>query len=164
MDNGAAAHQVTVEHANQIYNVTLDDTIYCIATDWCIGEALFKANMNGRTICLQVDETGRFLHLFHRGAKKEALVVSPRMAELNCHMLTKEPPDMSKYLLSPMPGLLVKLTVKVGDIVKIGQELAVVEAMKMENSLYAISEGVVKKTSANVGDILAVGQLIIEFK
>ena len=71
---------------------------------------------------------------------------------------------MSKYLLSPMPGLLIKLTVKVGDIVKIGQELAIVEAMKMENSLHAISEGVVKKTPANVGDILAVGQLIIEFK
>ena len=164
MDNGVTAHQVTVEYSNQTYSVTLDDTVYCIATDWHIGEALFKAKINGRTICLQVDEVGRALHLFHRGAKKEALVVSPRVAELSCHMLTKEPPDMSKYLLSPMPGLLIKLTVKVGDIVKIGQELAIVEAMKMENSLHAVSEGLVKKTPANVGDILAVGQLIIEFK
>jgi propionyl-CoA carboxylase alpha chain len=73
-------------------------------------------------------------------------------------------PDYSKYLLSPMPGLLVSIAVNVGDEVGIGEELAVVEAMKMENILYAETDGVVKYISVKTGDNLAVDQIIIEFK
>ena len=102
--------------------------------------------------------------MFHRGAEKRAFVVTARAAELNKHMLVKEAPDMSKYLLSPMPGLLVKLAVKEGDTVKEGEELAVVEAMKMGNSLRAIADGVVLKVSAEVGDSLMVDQAIVEFE
>jgi len=90
--------------------------------------------------------------------------VTPRTAELSQHMLVKEPADLSKFLLSPMPGLLVKLNVKEGDLVKAGEEVAVVEAMKMENSLRAISDGVVKTVSAAAGDSLKVDQPIIEFE
>ena len=78
-------------------------------------------------------------------------------------MLYKEPADMSKYLLSPMPGLLVSLAVAEGDEVKEGQELAVVEAMKMENSLRALQDGVVASVNAEVGASLAVDEIIIEF-
>jgi propionyl-CoA carboxylase alpha chain len=102
--------------------------------------------------------------MFHRGAEKHAFVVTARTAELNKHMLVKEAPDMSKFLLSPMPGLLVKLAVKEGDTVKEGEELAVVEAMKMENSLRANADGVVMKVSADVGDSLMVDQAIVEFE
>ncbi|MEH6616786.1 MAG: biotin/lipoyl-containing protein, partial [Porticoccus sp.] len=112
----------------------------------------------------QVDVVGSSLRMFYRGAQKEAFVVTARAAELNGHMLYKEPADMSKYLLSPMPGLLVKLSVQEGDIVKEGEELAVVEAMKMENSLRALADGVVKKTSAAQGDSLVVDQPIVEFE
>ena len=78
-------------------------------------------------------------------------------------MVYKEPADMSKYLLSPMPGLLVSLAVAEGDEVKEGQELAVVEAMKMENSLRALQDGVVASVNAEVGASLAVDEIIIEF-
>ena len=163
MDGGVAVHQATIEKVDQTCIVNLGKNAYRVETDWRIGEVLFKANVNGATVCLQIDQVGQTLHLFHRGAKKVALVVSPRAEELNRYMLNKEPPDMSKYLISPMPGLLVKLTVKAGDVVKEGQELAVIEAMKMENSLCAVSEGVVLSVPISVGDSLSVGQLIIEF-
>ena len=76
----------------------------------------------------------------------------------------KEPPDMSKFLLSPMPGLLVRVSVKEGQSVKAGEELAVVEAMKMENVMRAVSDGVVAALHAAAGDSLAVDQKIIEFE
>jgi propionyl-CoA carboxylase alpha chain len=79
-------------------------------------------------------------------------------------MLYKEPTDMSKFLLSPMPGLLVKLSVIAGQEVKEGEELAVVEAMKMENSLRAAQDATVAKISAVQGDSLAVDQVIVEFE
>ena len=164
IDNGVSEHQIVVGHLDQSYSVSLGEDTYVIETDWCIGEVLFRADINGRKVILQVDAIDQHLHLFHRGAKKEALVVSPRVAELSKYMLLKEKPDMSKFLISPMPGLLVKLAVKTGDIVKAGEEIAVIEAMKMENSLCATSDGEVLKVSVNIGDILAVDQLIVEFK
>jgi propionyl-CoA carboxylase alpha chain len=91
-------------------------------------------------------------------------VVTPVEAELSRHMLEKQPPDLSKFLLSPMPGLLVRLLVAEGQEIKAGEELAVVEAMKMENSLRAGSDGVVAKVLAAQGDSLAVDQPIVEFE
>jgi propionyl-CoA carboxylase alpha chain len=79
-------------------------------------------------------------------------------------MPVKAPPDMSKYLLSPMPGLLVSLAVKEGDKVVAGEELAVLEAMKMENTLLAERDGVVAKINFEPGVNLAVDDKIIEFE
>ena len=101
--------------------------------------------------------------LFHRGTQVDALVVTALAAELNRHMLEKQPPDLSKFLLSPMPGLLVHLAVKAGDKIKAGEELAVVEAMKMENSLRAAEDVIIAKTLAAKGDSLVVDQPIVEF-
>jgi len=123
-----------------------------------------RASINGREVVLQVDQIGQHIHLFHQGSKKEILVVSPRLAELNKHMLIKEKPDTSKLLVSPMPGLLVKLSVRVGDTVKSGQDIAVIEAMKMENNLCATNDGVVLNIPVSEGDSLAVGELIVEFE
>ena len=91
-------------------------------------------------------------------------MLSPLAAKLSAHILEKVPPDLSKFLLSPMPGLLVKLNVAVGDKVEEGQELAVIEAMKMENSLRALQAGTVSNVSAAVGDSLMVDQIILEFE
>ena len=107
---------------------------------------------------------GIHYRLFHRGAEFKALVVTPTTASLNGYMLEKVPPDLSKFLLSPMPGLLVTLKVAVGDEVKAGEELAVVEAMKMENSLRATQDGKVKEVLAEAGASLTVDQPIIEFE
>ena len=92
------------------------------------------------------------------------MVLSARAAELLSCMPVKVPPDKSRYLLSPMPGLLKELTVTKGNEVRAGQDLAVVEAMKMENVLRAERDGKVEKVLAGVGDTLAVDQPILEFE
>jgi propionyl-CoA carboxylase alpha chain len=103
------------------------------------------------------------LRLSHGGAEVEALVLRPRVAELAARMPAKQAPDLSRYLLSPMPGLLVKVAVAAGQEVKAGEVLAVVEAMKMENVLRAERDGVVARLHAEPGASLAVDQAILEF-
>ena len=146
------------------YTVIQSDDVYDISTNWRIGESLIHANVGGRDITMQIDNDGPAYKLFHRGAEVRALTLTPRAAELNRFMIKKVPPDLSKFLLSPMPGLLVKLEVSVGDEVKAGEELAVVEAMKMENSLRATEDSVVSKVLAEQGETLAVDQPILEFE
>ena len=144
--------------------VSIGNDDYSVVTDWALGEPLFEAQINGQQVTVQVERSGSGYKLFYRGAEINALVLSPKAAALNKLMLEKVPADLSKFLLSPMPGLLVKLGVKVGDQVKAGEELAVVEAMKMENSLRATNDGIVAKISADVGDSLMVDQAILEFE
>ena len=144
--------------------VSIGNEDYSVVTDWALGEPLFEAEINGQLITVQVERSGSGYKLFYRGAEINALVLSPKAAELNKLMLEKVPADLSRFLLSPMPGLLVKLAVKVGDQVKAGEELAVVEAMKMENSLRAVNDGIVAKISAEAGDSLMVDQAILEFE
>ncbi len=146
------------------YTVIQGDDVYEISTNWRIGEPLIHANVNGRDITMQIDNDGPAYKLFHRGAEVRALPLTPRAAELNRFMIKKVPPDLSKFLLSPMPGLLVKLEVSVGDEVKAGEELAVVEAMKMENSLRAAEDGVISKVMTEQGQTLTVDQPILEFE
>jgi propionyl-CoA carboxylase alpha chain len=144
--------------------VSIDNADYAVETDWALGEPLFEAYINDKSVCVQVERHGSGYKLFYRGAEINAQVLSPRAAELNRLMLEKVPPDTSKLLLSPMPGLLVKLAMQVGDQVKAGEELAVVEAMKMENSLRAVQDGIVAEISAETGDSLMVDQVIMAFE
>ena len=102
--------------------------------------------------------------IFHAGAAVTLQVVTPRMAELADLMPIKEPPDLSKLIMSPMPGLLLRVSVEVGEEVHEGQEIAVVEAMKMENILRAERRGVVKSINAEQGDSLTADQIIVEFE
>jgi propionyl-CoA carboxylase alpha chain len=92
------------------------------------------------------------------------MVLSPLGAELQRRMPVKVPPDTSKLIMSPMPGLLTNISVKVGEVVTSGQKLAAIEAMKMENTLVAAQDGIVAEICANVGESLAVDQLIIRFE
>ena len=146
------------------YLVELDGQDYCIFTEWRLGDPLFKAVINDVNVSVQVEPVASGYRLFYRGTEINAQVISPRAADLMKHMLFKPPQDMSKFLLSPMPGLLVKLSVNEGQEVKEGEELAVVEAMKMENSLRATQDGIVGNVQAQQGDSLAVDQIILEFK
>jgi propionyl-CoA carboxylase alpha chain len=100
----------------------------------------------------------------HNGTRIEAMVVSPRMAELHALMPFKAPPDMSKYVLSPMPGLLVQVAVQPGQKVQAGERVAVIEAMKMENVLFASADGTVAQVLAQQGESLSVDQPIVEFQ
>jgi len=157
-------HPVTVKTVHGGYDITYNGEQYHLLTDWKPGEPLVRATVNGTQVCFQRDRKGAGYQLFRRGARIDVLVCTPRAAELNRHMLEKIPPDLSKFLLSPMPGLLVKMSVQSGDEIKAGEELAVVEAMKMENSLRAAEDVVIAKVMADQGDSLVVDQPILEFE
>ena len=131
--------------------------------DWRPGLPLFRARIDGQEACIQVDLVGAGYRLSHGGVETTALVLTPRVAELAALMPAKRAPDMSKFLLSPMPGLLVSVAVSRGQKIKAGEELAVVEAMKMENVLRAGRDGVVAGIRAEAGASLAVDQVILEF-
>ncbi|MEO7386816.1 MAG: biotin/lipoyl-containing protein, partial [Gammaproteobacteria bacterium] len=134
-----------------------------VSTAWQFGEALVRADVDGRAVCFQLDRVGVRYRLSHRGAQTDILVCEPRAAGLTRLMLAKVPPDLSKFLLSPMPGLLVRLAVTLGQELKAGEEIAVVEAMKMENSLRAIDDVKITKILVEQGQSLVVDQPIVEF-
>jgi propionyl-CoA carboxylase alpha chain len=132
--------------------------------DWRPGDTLYQGRADGRAVTVQVDRVGIGYRLRHGGVTAEVKVLSPAAAALERLMPVKRPPDTSRLLLSPMPGLLVSLAVAEGQEVKAGQELATVEAMKMENLLRAERDGKVSKLHASPGDSLAVDQAILEFE
>jgi propionyl-CoA carboxylase alpha chain len=158
------SHPITVRQAKDGYRVTGPSGELAIESGWRPGHRLFEGRVDGRPVTVQVDRHGPWWRLFHGGARLDALVLSARVAELAARMPRKEPPDLSRFLLSPMPGLLVSLAVETGQEVKAGEELAVVEAMKMENVLRAQRDGVVAKVHAEPGSSLAVDQAILEFE
>jgi propionyl-CoA carboxylase alpha chain len=131
---------------------------------WTPGQRLLTVLVDGRKRIVQVRRVGRNWELQTRGASHKVQVLAPHVAELSHYMIEKEPPDLSRLLLAPMPGLLTKLDVKVGDKVEPGQPVAVMEAMKMENILRAPKAATVKATPAKAGDSLAVDQVIMEFE
>jgi len=135
-----------------------------VASSWIPGQAVFDAEINGIPASLEVDYLNDGYLITHGGATEKVFVRTPREAELAALMPEKMPPDMSKYLLCPMPGLVVSIDVEEGQEIKAGQALAVVEAMKMENILRAERDGVVAKVAAAAGDSLAVDEVIIEFE
>jgi propionyl-CoA carboxylase alpha chain len=124
-----------------------------------------RATINGTSkITAQVERRGVKYNLILDGAHYECMVLSPLGAELQRRMPVKVPPDTSKLVMSPMPGLLTNISVAVGEAVTAGQKLAAIEAMKMENTLVAAQDGVVAEICAKVGESLAVDQLIIRFE
>jgi propionyl-CoA carboxylase alpha chain len=131
---------------------------------WQPGQSLFKGTIDERSRTVQVARAGRQWRLTTRGAQHVVDVLPAHVVELSRHMIDKIPPDLSKYLLCPMPGLLTALHVGEGDKVEAGQPLAVVEAMKMENILRAEKAGTVAIVVAQPGDSLAVDQVILEFE
>ncbi|HET9459293.1 MAG TPA: biotin/lipoyl-containing protein, partial [Sphingomicrobium sp.] len=131
---------------------------------WVPGQRLLSVAIDGRPRTVKVMKAGRGWLINTRGATHKVQVLSPHVAELKQHMLDKPPPDLSRLLLAPMPGLLTRLDVAVGDKVEPGQPIAVMEAMKMENILRAPKAATVKATPAKAGDSLAVDQVIVEFE
>ncbi len=134
-----------------------------VESSWKPGEAVFSGEIAGQAAAMQVTRRGDMFRIVHRGAHASITVRRPRVAALAAHMLVKPPPDTSKLLLCPMPGLVVSIAAEVGQEVKAGQPLAVVEAMKMENVLRAERDGVIKRLAAKPGDSLPVDAVILEF-
>jgi len=149
-------------------NVLLGDKIYAIRSHTKLGELLMTGVCNGLPFTAQVERSANknplAIRVAHNGAQIDALVLSPRAAELMKLMPYKAPPDTSKSLLSPMPGLLADVSVAVGQKVQAGEKLAVIEAMKMENILVAVQDCVVAEVLAKKGESLSVDQPILRFE
>ena len=135
-----------------------------VTSDWRPGAALAEAIVDARPLVMKVGKASGGYRLRTRGADIRVRVQSPRQAELAALMPKKLPPDTSKLLLCPMPGLVVKVDVEVGQEVQEGQALCTIEAMKMENILRAERKSVVTKINAGAGDSLAVDDVIMEFE
>jgi propionyl-CoA carboxylase alpha chain len=135
-----------------------------VESDWTPGQPLARLMVDGELLVMKVAKIPMGFRLRHRGADLRAHVRTPRQAALAALMPEKAPPDTSRFLLCPMPGLIVRINVDVGDAVEEGQALATVEAMKMENILKAERRGVVKSIKAVAGASLRVDDIIMEFE
>ena len=144
--------------------VTHGDSTYKISSNWAFGDLVFRGMVNGVPVCLQIERRGLRYCISHFGLRVEPMVMTAQAAHLLSLMPEKLPPDMSRFLLSPMPGLLREVAVTVGQEVKVGEKLAVIEAMKMENVLKAEHDGKVRKVVAVPGASLSVDEVIIEFE
>ncbi|MEO8123648.1 MAG: biotin/lipoyl-containing protein, partial [Burkholderiales bacterium] len=154
---------VTLSVADSVVTVSVAGRDYRIAFDWHFGGIRVSGEYNGRHFTAQVERQGLWYHVVHNGRSIEAQVMRTRAAELLRVMPFKAPADMSKFLLSPMPGLLAEISVQPGQKVQAGERLAVIEAMKMENILTATQEGTVAELLATKGESLAVDQPILSF-
>ncbi len=159
------AHEVVIDADKAGSNVRFaDGTQMRVESDWTPGQPLARLMVDGSPLVMKVGKVPSGFRLRLRGADFTCHVRTPRQAELAGLMLEKVAPDTSKYLLCPMPGLIVKVNVAVGDEVQEGQALATVEAMKMENILRAEKKGVVLLIKAVAGDSLKVDEIIMEFE
>ena len=147
--------------------IKVNDKNYAIESHSRLNDIAIEGTVNGQYFVAQVErgslKNPLVLQIQHHGLRVEALVISPRMADLYRLMPFKPPADMSRFVLSPMPGLLVEVAVSLGQKVQAGERVAVIEAMKMENVLFASQDGVVKSIEASKGDSLSVDQVIVEF-
>jgi propionyl-CoA carboxylase alpha chain len=151
-----------------VAQITVEGKTYAIESNSRLNDIRIEGTCNGKPFTAQIErgtlKNPLALQVQHNGTRIEALVMSPRMAELHKLMPYKAPPDLSRFVLSPMPGLLVDVAVQPGQKVQAGERVAVIEAMKMENVLFAAQDGVVKKVVAAKGESLTVDQMIVEFE
>ncbi len=161
---GGADHEVEVAPAERGWDVRFGGATYAIRSDWQFGQTLYRGTLNGEPFCMQVERRGLKYRIFHRGRQLDLLVLTAQAARLQSLMPKKVPPDMSRFLLSPMPGLLTQIAVAPGQEVKAGEVLARIEAMKMENVLRAERDCVVDALLAKPGESLSVDQPIIAFR
>jgi len=138
--------------------------IAAVSTSWRPGTDCFEAMIEDHAVAVQVRPTLNGYRMVHRGLDVIAKVYTAREAELLAKMPVKEAPDTSNQLLCPMPGLVVSIAVEVGQKIKAGETLCIVEAMKMENILRAERDVTVQKINAEPGDSLAVDAVIMEFE
>ena len=158
------SHDVTISADKSGATVEIDGQTLRVESDWTPGDPLARLSVDGAPLVLKIGKISGGFRVRYRGADIKVHVRTPRQAELAALMPEKVAPDTSKYLLCPMPGLVVKIDVAEGDEVQEGQALCTVEAMKMENILRAEKKGTVKAIKAVAGDSLAVDEVIMEFE
>jgi propionyl-CoA carboxylase alpha chain len=164
-DTGRRDHiPVSVRPQGPMFHVSVAGQTHEVAFEDNLRDIAVHGTFDGQPFCAQIERVGLGYRISHNGANLSANVLSPRQAELEALMPFKAPPDLSKVLLSPMPGLLVDVAVQAGQTVRAGEKLAAIEAMKMENILFATQDCVVSEVLAGKGDSLAVDQVIMRFQ
>ena len=160
-----------VKIADAVHDIEMIDgemhvggALFELSMEYDPGDRMIEAEVDGDELAVKITKTRNGFNLSTRGAKHVARVLPGHIAHLAAHMIEKIPPDLSKFLICPMPGLLTTLHVSEGDVVEAGQPLAVVEAMKMENILRTEKTGTVKLVNAKAGDSLAVDAVILEME
>jgi propionyl-CoA carboxylase alpha chain len=167
--NGASypVHIAEFNDVKHTGHLTVGQSSYEIYSESKFGQVRMEGICNGHHFTAQVErgipKKPLAIRVIHNGTQLEVMVLLPRVAQLHALMPYKAPPDMSRYVLSPMPGLLVDVAVVPGQKVQAGERVAVIEAMKMENVLFAAADGVVGKVLAGKGESLTVDQPIVEF-
>jgi propionyl-CoA carboxylase alpha chain len=162
-DGGARETAVEVRVDGATYEVTIGAQSRRIEFASRLASIRVEGTVDGAPFRAQVERVGTGLRDSQYGARIDVRVLTPRAAELRALMPFKPPPDLSRFLLSPMPGLLVNVAVRPGQAVRAGERLAVIEAMKMENVVVAAQDGVVARIVASPGDSVAVDEVILEF-
>ena len=157
-------YPITVISIEGGHDVTCEGKTYAVRSEWEFGQHLFTGTINGEPVFVQVARKNQVYTLSLGGSQSDALVLTPRAAELYKLMPVKAAPDTSRHVVAPMPGLLVSVAVEEGDEVKVGEELAVLEAMKMENALRAERNGVVAKIRFAQGASVEVDDVIMELE
>ena len=157
---GDAVHDIEMDDGA----ILVDGEEFALSMEYVPGDRLVEAEVGDEELAVKIAKTRTGFKLTTRGASHSARVLPGHIAHLASHMIEKIPPDLSKYLICPMPGLITAVHVSVGDKVEAGQPLAIVEAMKMENILRAEKAGVVKSVNASAGDSLAVDAVILEME
>ncbi|MFY8074574.1 MAG: biotin carboxylase N-terminal domain-containing protein [Sphingorhabdus lacus] len=157
---GDAVHDIEMDDGA----ILVDGEEFALSMEYVPGDRLVEAEVGDEELAVKIAKTRTGFKLTTRGASHSARVLPGHIAHLASHMIEKIPPDLSKYLICPMPGLITAVHVSVGDKVEAGQPLAIVEAMKMENILRAEKAGVVKSVNASAGESLAVDAVILEME
>jgi len=156
--------KINYNNFNNNYDVYLLDKHISIKSNWKIGYPLFSAIVDNKLHYFSIFRNGPKISINHKGCVLDLLVLSKRHSELNKIMKPRKKEDKSKYLMAPMPGLLVSVLVKENDVIEDGQPLAIIEAMKMENIIKSEKKAVVRKVNCKDGDSLEVDQVILEFE
>jgi propionyl-CoA carboxylase alpha chain len=160
-------HIADFNDKTRVGTIQIGEASYKIHSESKFGQIRMEGSCNGDRFVAQIErgtaKNPLAIRVIHNGTQLDVMVLMPRAAELHALMPYKAPPDMSRYVLSPMPGLLVDVAVQVGQKVRAGERVAVIEAMKMENVLFATADGVVGKVLASKGESLSVDQPIVEF-
>ena len=162
---GAEKRHVKLSNGGDAFNVTMVEDNRKLALteiDWRPGQATFRGALDDRRFTCAVKPAAEGFYVRHRATNLHVLVLSARSAELHEKLPPKKAADTSKMILSPMPGLVVTLDVAVGQTVRAGEAVAVIEAMKMQNIIRAERDGVVKTVGAQTGDSVAADEVLLE--
>ena len=157
-------YPIKLRFASGRAEIDLSGKTYILETNWKPGTNLLEGKLDGIPFAVKFADRTEGYVFRHRGVSVRALVCTPRSAELHAKLPEKEAADLSKLIMSPMPGLVVSVDVEVGQDVKSGEPVCVVEAMKMQNIIRAEADGVVKAVNVGAGDSVAADEIMVEFE